>query len=393
MALVLAQMHHAKVLLGSATPSTESYFLSKVQQKWAYIPLLKRYGNATLPKIELTKTHYFGKGNQYSQPLLKNIQNRLDSNEQVILFQNRRGYSPFLMCNTCQHIPKCVRCAVSLTYHQYHQELRCHYCGYKEDVPKKCSSCGSHEVHTIGQGTEKIEDDIRLRFPEAKVKRMDLDTTRGKHSYEEIITDFEEHKVDILVGTQMVTKGLDFDNVSLVGVLGVDHMLFHPDFRSRERTYQLLTQVSGRAGRKEKPGKVIIQTNDPKSSLFSLIMTNNFNSFYQTELTERKLFHYPPYYRVIRLTVKNKNKGLSAYTAQVICSELKKVYAEKHVLGPEEPLVGKIRNYYLYEILLKIRRNDPRTKSYKKAIQQSIEKVKKLKNLTTSQIVIDVDPL
>jgi len=392
-ALVLGQMHHAKVLLGSATPSTESYFLSKIQNKWSYIPLMQRYGNAVLPKIELTKTHYFGKGNQYSKVLLSHIQNRLDKSEQIILFQNRRGYSPFLMCNHCQHIPKCVRCSVSLTYHQYHQELRCHYCGYKQDVPRKCSSCGSHEVHTVGQGTEKIEDDIKLRFPEAKISRMDLDTTRKKHSYEEIIQDFEEQKVNVLVGTQMVTKGLDFDNVSLVGVLGVDHMLFHPDFRSRERTFQLLTQVSGRAGRKEKAGKVIIQTNDPKLSLFSMVIKHDFNSFYQTELTERKTFHYPPFFRIIRLTVKNKDKGIGAYSAQQLAKELKKVYPERFVLGPEEPLIGKIRNYYLNEILLKIRRNDARTVSYKKAIKQSIEKVKKIKKLASSQIVIDVDPM
>jgi len=297
------------------------------------------------------------------------------------------------MCDTCQHIPKCVRCSVSLTYHQYQQELRCHYCGYKQDVPRKCSSCGSNEIHTVGQGTEKIEDDIKLRFPDAKIQRMDLDTTRRKHSYEEIISNFEELKTDILVGTQMVTKGLDFDNVSLVGVLGVDNMLFHPDFRSRERTYQLITQVSGRAGRKEKAGKVIIQTNDPELNLFSLIINNNYSAFYQSELLERKTFHYPPFYRIIRLTVKNKNKGLSAYTAQQLAKELKKVYPEKYVLGPEEPLIGKIRNYYLYEIMLKIKRNDARIKSYKKAVFQSIEKVKKLKNLSTSQVVIDVDPM
>ncbi|MFK7899931.1 MAG: primosomal protein N' [Cyclobacteriaceae bacterium] len=391
-ALVLANYHHAKVVLGSATPSVESYYLSKLQGHWGYVPLLSRYGEAQLPQIIPTKVKYFGKGPTYSSLLLDSIQQSLTKDEQVILFQNRRGYAPFLMCDACQHIPTCIHCDVSLTYHQYTGEIKCHYCGYHEETPTKCHSCGAEEITTMGLGTEKIEDDIKLRFSDASVQRMDLDTTRRKNSYDEIITSFENKQVDILVGTQMVTKGLDFDHVSLVGVLGIDTMLFFPDFRARERTYQLVTQVSGRAGRKEKKGKVIIQTNDPKLDLFDIVTSNNFERFYSSELKERKTFGYPPFVRLIQITIKHKNKGLSAYAAQLLVKELGKHYDKKQILGPIEPVIGKIRNYYIFEVSIKIDRKIKKLQRKKQHITRSIQEVKKVKNLGATYISIDVDP-
>ncbi|MFN8692557.1 MAG: primosomal protein N', partial [Cyclobacteriaceae bacterium] len=272
--LMLASLHNAKVLLGSATPSLESFYHAR-QGRYGWVTLNQRFGDAQLPQIELAnlgreKKQKTAKG-EFSSHLLDAIHEALGRNEQVIIFQNRRGHSPFLQCNDCGWLAKCRHCAVSLTYHQYRHALVCHYCGYHEPVPTQCPACSSKQLLTLGYGTEKLEEELRLQFPDVEIQRMDLDTTRSKHGYESILKSFESGKTQILVGTQMVTKGLDFDHVSLVGIFDADRMIHFPDFRSHERAFQLMTQVSGRAGRRDRPGKVVIQTNDPKHALFQWV--------------------------------------------------------------------------------------------------------------------------
>jgi len=395
-ALVLARMHHAKTLLGSATPAIESYYNTE-QGKWGLVTLEKRYGDASLPDtvlVDLKRERKFKTmRNEFSEVLLNELKNNTEKQEQSILFQNRRGFAPLLMCEECSYVPKCNNCAVSLTYHQYNNELRCHYCGHCEDAPSICPSCSSAKIKTLGFGTEKIEDSLKLHLPDSNIARMDLDTTRKKNSYQDIIERFEKREIDILIGTQMVSKGLDFDRVSLVGVLDADKMLHFSDFRSYERTFQMITQVSGRAGRRNIKGKVIIQTSEPEHPLFAKIIKNNYQAFYQEELQERRKYHYPPFYRLIKLTVKEPNKTTAEEAANYLAHSLVKILGKIRILGPETPVINKIRNYFINEIYIKLERDKVNSKAIKEQIQKEIRNLLSISKFKNTIVASDVDPV
>jgi primosomal protein N' (replication factor Y) len=395
-AMVIAQMHHAKVLLGSATPSLETYFHAS-QGKYGLVRLAKRFGDARLPEIKFAdmgreRKQKTIKG-EFSGQLLTAIEETLGRKEQVIIFQNRRGYSPMVNCEDCGWTPKCVNCAVSLTYHQFRHALVCHYCGYKESLPTQCPTCTSSRLKTVGYGTEKLEEELGLHFPDATIQRMDLDTTRSKTGYENIIDLFERGETNILVGTQMVTKGLDFDGVSLVGIFNADRMIHFPDFRSYERAYQLITQVSGRAGRKDKPGTVVIQTSSPDHPLLHTILKHDYEKFYQEQLADRQRHDYPPFTRLIEITVKHTDKKIVRTTASVLAELLRRDLAGVRILGPGEPMIPKIRNQYLMNILIKIPRGKGDLTQLKHTLQQTIHQLLKEKEHRSARIVTDVDPV
>jgi primosomal protein N' (replication factor Y) len=373
-AIVLANLHKAKVILGSATPSIESYFNTQ-QEKYGLVELNRRFGNLLLPEIELVdiKEGYRKKRmtGHFSERLMTLIQEALEENEQVILFQNRRGYSPIVECKTCGIAPQCPNCDVSLTYHKFKNELRCHYCGYNKAMPEACGACGSPNLDTKGFGTEQIELELQELFPEAKVGRMDLDTTRGKYGYQKILNAFQEHEIDILVGTQMLSKGLDFANVSLVGVLNADNMLNFPDFRAHERSFQMLTQVSGRAGRAKKRGKVAIQTFNPFHQILQQVTTNDYNKMYKEQLDERHQYMYPPIIRLIKITLKHKDYTKVDMASQWLGKSLINTFGDK-VLGPTSPAISRIRNQHIKTIIIKL----PKERSLK----QSKSVVQKIKN-------------
>lgn len=394
-ALVMGHMHQAKVLLGSATPSLESYYLAH-SGKYGLVHLHTRFGEAQLPEIMLAdlsrdRKEKKNKG-QFSSTLLKAIEETLSRKEQVIIFQNRRGYSPILNCEDCGWVPRCINCSVSLTYHQYKNALICHYCGYKEPMPTECRSCSSRRLLSIGYGTEKLEEELRLHFPEASIQRMDLDTTRSRSGYEHIIREFEAGRTDILVGTQMVTKGLDFGKVSLVGVFNADRMFHFPDFRSHERAFQLLTQVSGRAGRKDKPGKVVIQTSQQDHALLNDVLNHRINEFYTLELDDRKQHLYPPFTRLIELTLKHTDKKNVREASVELADRLRKDLSGLKILGPGEPMVSKIRNQYLMTILIKIPRDSGHLDDIKYQISGLVDTLKDEKKYKSLRIIIDVDP-
>lgn len=395
-AMVMGQHHHAKVLLGSATPSVETYYHA-LRGKYGLIKLDKRFGEAQLPKVILAdmgkeRKQKTVKG-EFSSVLLKQIEETLSRKEQAIIFQNRRGYSPMVNCEDCGWVPKCVNCAVSLTYHQFRHALVCHYCGYREPLPQHCPTCSSARIKTVGYGTEKLEEELSLFFPDATVRRMDLDTTRSKSGYETIIDQFERGETNILVGTQMVTKGLDFDNVSLVGIFNADRMIHFPDFRSYERAFQLITQVSGRAGRRDKPGQVVIQTSSPDHPLLLTILNRSFEEFYQSQLADRELHDYPPYYRLIEVTIKHSDKKTCRTAAQTAADAFKSSLTSARIFGPGEPMVSKIRNQYLMSILVKIARNNPELSTIKHNLVQTVQNVLKEKTFRNARIIIDVDPV
>jgi primosomal protein N' (replication factor Y) (superfamily II helicase) len=395
-AMIMAKMHHAKVLLGSATPSVETYHHA-LQKKYGLVKLDKRFGNAQLPKVILAdmgkeRTTKTIKG-EFSSLLLKGIEEALKEKEQVIIFQNRRGYSPMVNCEDCGWVPKCVNCAVSLTYHQFRNALICHYCGYKESLPHNCPTCTSTRLKTVGYGTEKLEEELKLYFSDASIQRMDLDTTRSKNGYETIISQFEKGETNILVGTQMVTKGLDFDKVSLVGVFNADRMMHFPDFRSFERAYQLIMQVSGRAGRREKPGNVVIQTSSPDHEVLSYILNNNYSDFYRGQILDRQQHAYPPFTRLIEITTKHIDKKVCREAAIHLADLLTEQVKEVLVLGPGEPIISKIRNQYLMTILIKIKRGSHDLQTLKSKIQATINTVGIEKKYRSIKFVIDVDPV
>ncbi len=394
-AMIMAQLHHAKVLLGSATPSLESFFQAQ-QQKYGLVVLNERFGEAQLPEILfantlLEKQRKTNKG-EFTSYLLSEIKESISKKEQVILFQNRRGYSPMIRCEDCGWIPKCINCAVSLTYHQYRHAMICHYCGYREELPAQCPVCTSKRIQTLGYGTEKLEEELKLYFPDAAIQRMDFDTTRTKSGYETIMEGFESGATDILVGTQMVTKGLDFDRVSLVGVFDADRMMHFPDFRSHERAFQLITQVSGRSGRRAKRGKVIIQTSNPAHPLFSFILNNNINGFVQEQMHDRQLYFYPPFSRLIEITIKHIDKRVTQKAAQEFTEDIKKKLKGLNVLGPGEPMVSKIRNEYLMTILIKIARDQGKLATIKNMLLEIEEQLHQNKEFRSVRVVFDVDP-
>ncbi len=393
MAVVLGFQNNAKVLLGSATPSLESYY-NVLNGKYALVNLLKRHSDIELPEIVVADVKRAYKRKQMHSVLTPELygqmETALEKGEQIILFQNRRGYSPFVECFNCGWIPKCQNCDVSLTYHKYKNRLTCHYCGYSQSLHDSCDNCGSPEVKTRGFGTEKIEDEIKPLFKNARIARMDLDTTQNKHAFEKIIHNLENRKTDILVGTQMVTKGLDFDHVSVVGILNADNLINFPDFRAHERAYQLISQVSGRAGRKHNRGKVVIQTSQPENPLIDLIRKQDYNKFLKTQLNERSLFKYPPFYRLIKLVIKHKVIDTVEGASEILALELKK-NKSLIVLGPEFPLISRIQLWYQKEIWLKIDRKH-NTDHLKAFIMHCVQTTKQYPNNSSCVINIDVDP-
>jgi primosomal protein N' (replication factor Y) (superfamily II helicase) len=391
-AIVLAHSHQAKVLLGSATPSLETFFNAQ-SGKYGFVEISERFGNVQMPNIELVdlKDKYFRKRmtGHFSDTLIDEITLALSLGEQVILFQNRRGYSPIIECITCGHVPQCQQCDVSLTYHKHKNQLRCHYCGYSMSKPTHCHCCSSIDLTTKGFGTEQIEQELISIFPSAKTGRMDQDTTRGKFGFEKIIDSFKNREIDILVGTQMLAKGLDFNNVSLVGILNADNMLYHPDFRAFERSYQMMTQVSGRSGRSEKQGKVIIQTYNPNHNTIQQVTNNDYIGMYKEQLYDRQIYKYPPYFRIIKITLKHRDfdklKEGAMWLYQVMSQNL-----TMPVLGPEEPAISRIRNEYIRTILVKIPQDRP-IGSTKKTIQKILNSFEAVATFRAIKISLNVD--
>lgn len=392
-AIVLAKIHQAKLLLGSATPSLESAFNAK-QNKYGFVALNRRFGNIQLPKIELIdikeKHRKKEMSGHFSDRLLKLITEALEEKEQVILFQNRRGFSPIVECKTCGVSPQCPNCDVSLTFHKFKYELRCHYCNYQRAMPNSCSACGSNTLDTKGFGTEQIEIELKELFPDYKIGRMDLDTTRGKFGYQKIIGAFEAREIDVLVGTQMLSKGLDFENVSLVGILNADTMLNFPDFRAHERAYQMMVQVSGRSGRSKKQGNVAIQTYNPYHQILQQVSITDYPAMYKEQLQERWQYQYPPYYRLIKITLKHRDYNKVDTGINWLFKALYNAFGE-HVLGPTAPSVSRIRNQYIKNLVIKIppKQSLGNTKKQIFKIKNTFDAVKDFRPI---RFTIDVDP-
>ncbi|WP_281337431.1 replication restart helicase PriA [Flavobacterium eburneipallidum] len=390
--IVLANSHKAKVLLGSATPSIETYFNAQ-SGKYGFVEITQRYGNVKMPEIELVdlKDNYFRKKmtGHFSDNLIENISKALSLGEQVILFQNRRGFSPIIECMTCGHIPQCPQCDVSLTYHKFKNQLRCHYCGYSMAKPTNCHACSSIDLTTKGFGTEQIQQELVELFPNAKIGRMDQDTTRGKFGFEKIIDSFKNREIEILVGTQMLAKGLDFDNVSLVGIMNADNMLYHPDFRAFERSYQMMIQVSGRSGRSEKQGKVIIQTYNVNHNTIQQVVRNDYEGMYKEQLYDRQIYHYPPYFKLIKLTLKHRDFDKLKEGSMWLYQVMKQNFTIP-VLGPEEPPISRIRNEYIRTIMIKIPINQS-LQGTKKTIQKMLNSFEAVAQYRAIKVSVNVD--
>ncbi|MES2808182.1 MAG: primosomal protein N' [Bacteroidota bacterium] len=394
-AIFLANMHQGKVLLGSATPSFESYFNARTN-KYGLAEMTERYGGVQMPTIQVVSIAEETKKktiqSHFTSVLMDDIGIALANKEQVILFQNRRGYAPVLLCKICAYTPKCINCDVSLTYHKHSGKLHCHYCGYKEDTPNICPACGSTHLEYKGFGTEKIEDDLSLLIPESRIARMDLDTTRSRNSLQNILNDLEEKKIDILVGTQMVAKGLDFADVTVIGIINADSLLKYPDYRANERSFQLLAQVSGRAGRRGKQGKVVIQTYDPAHRVIKQVIENNYIELYMTEMEERQSFHYPPFYRIINLDIKHKNPEILHNQATYLGKQLRTHFGDERVVGPQVPLVSRIRNYYIQSVMLKFEKDGISINKVKASIRDIITQFQTTQLSKGSIVQPDVDP-
>jgi primosomal protein N' (replication factor Y) len=393
-AIVLAMMSGAKTLLGSATPSMESYYNASIG-KYGLVKLKTRYNNIQLPKIEVIdiKDRQRRKvmSGPFSTELLKAVRNALAEGKQVILFQNRRGFAPMIECKVCGWVPKCDNCDVSLTLHKNLNQLTCHYCGFTYRIPTECPNCGSTELTSRGYGTEKIEDYIRELFPEARVARMDLDTTRTRNAYERLIDDFSSGRTNLLIGTQMISKGLDFDNVSVVGILNADNMLNYPDFRAYEHAFMMMSQVSGRAGRKGKQGLVLLQTKSPELPIISQVVDNDFEGFYKNLLQERLMFHYPPFYRLIEVFLKHKKEDVVSSAGYELGNKLKSWFGER-VLGPDKPAVARVKTLFIRRIIIKLEIGI----DYKKVrgyLHHAQEQMIKNPRYGVLQIYYDVDPL
>ena len=393
-AVYLAHLHGAKTLLGTATPSLESYFNAKTG-KYGLVGMPERFGGLQLPAVELVdakrqmqeqKLH-----SHFTSVLLDELKAALERGEQAILFQNRRGYSPTYRCLTCDWHSECIHCDVSLTYHKFKNVLKCHYCGYTARLPDACPACGAKQLVLKGFGTEKIEDELKIYLPDAKIGRMDLETVRGKNAHAKLINDFEEGRLDILVGTQMVTKGLDFEKVGVVGVLSADQLLQFPDFRAGERAFQLMLQVSGRAGRKHKQGKVIIQAFNTTSPVIREVLANDYAGFFTREMMERQQFKYPPYYRLIRITLKHKKPQTLNEGASLFENALKSKLGE-WAIGPAVPYVGRVRGYYLLDFLIKLPRDAKKIRFAKEVVQQAIDGMQQTSGYSGVRVNVDVDP-
>ena len=391
-AVVLAHMHQAKTLLGSATPSLESYFNAQ-QGKYGLVEITTRFNDVLMPDIELVdikeKLKKKRMKGHFSDRLIEEMTETLQEGHQVILFQNRRGFSPIVECKTCGHAPQCPNCDVSLTYHQYRNQLRCHYCGYHAAMLQDCEACGSQDLDNKGFGTEQIEEEVKVLFPDYKVARMDLDTTRGKYGYEKIITALEQQEIDVLVGTQMLTKGLDFRNVKLVGIMNADTMLNFPDFRAHERSFQLMLQVAGRAGRTEERGKVLIQTYNPHHNILQQVSTNNYIEMFNEQMNDRYNFKYPPVYKQIKVTLKHKDYNRVETASIWYAKSLRQVFKE-NILGPEAPPIARIRNQFHKNILVKIPKQQSLAKT-KEAIIKINNSFLSVKDFRSVKVILNVD--
>jgi primosomal protein N' (replication factor Y) len=392
-AIMLAQMHGAKVILGSATPSVETMFNAK-KGKFGLVEMKSRFGDASLPSFQLVnmktaRKQKEVKGN-FSQTLLNEIVNQLNEKKQTILFLNRRGYAEFQQCSTCDYVYMCKNCDVSLTYHKYLHKLVCHYCGFQAKLDTQCKNCGSPTLEISGKGTEQIEEEIQEHFPAARVARLDLDALKSKNGFANVIAAFENNEIDILVGTQMVSKGLDFDRVGLVGIIDADRMIYQPGYRSAERAFQLITQVSGRAGRKDNSGKVIIQTSNPSHYIFDLIQKNDFNALFEAEIVTRQQFLYPPFTKLIQITIKGKELKMLEQASLWFANTLKK-RIKAQVLGPSIPFISKINNNYLRELLIKPTAETGSLPIMKNNIKETAIELQQIKDFKRIEITIDVD--
>ena len=393
-AVYLAGMTKARILLGTATPALETYN-NTLKGNYGLVKLMERHGASVLPDIEIVdlKKQYKDRLMQslFSLPLRQAITSALEKREQILIFQNRRGYSPTLSCTVCDFLAQCPNCDVSLTVHKHFHELRCHYCGYRHKLPHLCPQCGFDKLDKVGFGTEKIEAEIKSVFPSAKVARMDFDTAKTRNAYERILSSFRMHEIDILVGTQMITKGLDFDNISTVGVISADRILFFPDFKANERAFQLFTQVAGRAGRRQKKGRVIIQSFNPMHPVIKETKTYDHRSFYEREMRERKKFIYPPYVRLISITVKHKKPEVAKDAADWLCSNLKAQFANR-VIGPSVPGISRLRGFYIQNLLIKMEKNKTMIQRIKSALHAEKSKMLNLPAYKSVRVVINVDP-
>ncbi|HUH75467.1 MAG TPA: primosomal protein N' [Chitinophagales bacterium] len=390
----LAYQTQAKVLLGSATPSMESWANAHAG-KYGWVELLQRHGNMSMPEIEFINMTQARKTKQVtgvlSDQLQASILKTLHQKSQVIIFLNRRGYSPYIACKDCAWIPYCQHCDVSLTFHKFSEQLKCHYCGYTTPLPRECPSCHSIVLEMKGSGTERVEDDLQAIFQDAKFLRLDYDTAKSKHAHEKIIHQFENDEADILIGTQMVTKGLDFKNVHLVGVLSADSLLYYPDFRATERAFQLLSQVSGRAGRSEKTGKVLIQISNPDHPITNYLRDNNIENFYKKELGERKKFHYPPFVRMIHISVRDASEKVANDAAKYLFLQIN-AQIEGECLGPSIPSLSKLQGKYIREIIIKLDRKASVITAAKNIIENTRQLMYQYKAYKKVRLVIDVDP-
>lgn len=393
-AMVLASMHGAKVVLGSATPSIETYYKATTG-KYGLVTLSERYEGAVLPEVEIIDMREQRKKKQnigtLSSPLIQEMRGAMSDNKQVILFQNRRGFAPVVVCQQCGWTPKCENCDVSQIYHKYNNMLKCHYCGYTRALPTVCPACGLNGIEVYGYGTERIAEEVGKNFPEARISRMDLDTTRNKDAYQDIIEDFAAHRTDILVGTQMVSKGLDFGEVRMAGVINADTLLNFPDFRSNERAYNMLEQVAGRAGRRKEKGKVLIQTTNPKENVLEYVKAHDYSSYYQSEIAERERYAYPPFTKIINIYLRNKDGNMVDRAAVIYAKKLREVFGTR-VLGPEKPFVGRIALWYIQSIMLKIEAGASMSK-VKQILRQIYEQAAAWSEFKSTQIYYDVDPV
>lgn len=392
-AIILAGIHRARTILGSATPSVESYH-NALTGKYGLVEIKERYGNIKLPVIVLANTREAYRKklmvSHFTPELLNAIDQALLKKEQVILFRNRRGFSPYIECPECGWIPVCKQCAVKMTYHKNPPRLVCHYCGYTSDLPSRCENCGNTGLVTRGYGTQKIEDEIKIIFPSARVERMDQDSTRSGNSFARIIRAFEEQRIDILIGTQMISKGLDFENLTVVGILNADNLLNFPDFRAYERSFQLMEQVSGRAGRRQKEGKVVIQTADPDNRIIRLMLRHDYRGMYNIQKEERMVFGYPPFSRLIRINLKHKNRADLNIFGDFLGNELRQMFG-KRVLGPEYPVISQIQLWYIKTILIKIEKGKSLQK-VRSMVREAVGNLEKQKGAGAMRIAIDVDP-
>jgi primosomal protein N' (replication factor Y) (superfamily II helicase) len=393
-AVVLASMNNARVLLASATPSVETYY-NALSGKYGLAELKVRHGEVELPEIVLADTRTATRRKEmvshFSPELVASIDGALSLKEQVMLFRNRRGFSPYLECSDCGWIPSCTKCSVRLTYHKRAGRVVCHYCGHSIAIPQRCEACSSTSVSTVGFGTEKIEDELRMVFPNAAIERLDQDTSRKKDALSDILGRFERGETDILVGTQMISKGLDFENLTVVGILNADSLLNYPDFRAYERSFQMMEQVSGRSGRRSKKGRVVIQCSNPGHEIIQMVLRHDYRAMYEMQMEEREIFGYPPFTRLIRIDVRHRDMHELEAFSDKLASDLRRFFGNR-IMGPEYPPVARVQSMYIRSLLIKLEKDKPLNRA-RKYIEEALGRLMVLPRSGTLRITIDVDPL